>query len=135
VGFYVNNEYDSPDLQENPPSPHLVTRINRNILAAKPRITTFHNSWDNPTPEIEEVNLIDGEGVEGEAGMPVMIDGEEAMEEEDEEEDDEEEEEDDDEEDDDEEDGEEDIAEGDGEEEDIKDENDIIEMDPNPTNP
>merc|ERR1712093_706228 len=36
VGFYVNNEYDNPEMQENPPTPHDVARINRNILAAKP---------------------------------------------------------------------------------------------------
>lgn len=122
VGFYVNNEYDNPEMQENPPTPHDVARINRNILAAKPRITTFNNRWDNTTPEIEEVSIIDAEMHEGE--------GELLPEEEEEEEDEEEEEEDGEEEE--EEDGEE-GKEGEGGEEDIKDENDVIEMeDPQP---
>lgn len=123
VGFYVNNEYDSPELQENPPSPPDVNRIVRNILAAKPRITTFPNRWDNQTPEIEEIQAAQAEMVVEEGDL---------LPEEDEDEDDEEEDEDDEDDEDDEEDGGENEAGGEdvNGEEDIKDEKDVIEMEP-----
>ena len=45
VGYYVNNEYDSEDLQNEPPAKPLVDRIRRNILAEKPRVTRFAIKW------------------------------------------------------------------------------------------
>lgn len=45
VGYYVNNEYDSEDLQNEPPSKPVVERIRRNILAEKPRVTRFAIKW------------------------------------------------------------------------------------------
>lgn len=47
VGYYVNNEYDSEDLRENPPAKVQVDHIVRNILAEKPRVTRFNIMWDN----------------------------------------------------------------------------------------
>ncbi|ODV84219.1 hypothetical protein CANARDRAFT_201375 [[Candida] arabinofermentans NRRL YB-2248] len=47
VGYYVNNEYDSEELRENPPSKVQVDHIVRNILAEKPRVTRFNIVWDN----------------------------------------------------------------------------------------
>ncbi|KAI5280158.1 Histone chaperone asf1, partial [Ascosphaera acerosa] len=41
VGYYVNNEYDDPALNETPPPVPLVERVQRNILADKPRVTRF----------------------------------------------------------------------------------------------
>lgn len=113
VGFYVNNEYETPELQDSPPSPHDVTKIVRNILAAKPRITTFPNRWDNLTPEIEEIEqtAISEGPIAFEVG-PDAEDDEEGYGEEEEEEDDDEE-------------GEGDEEEGD---EDDEDENDVINM-------
>lgn len=45
VGYYVNNEYDSDELRENPPSKVQVDRIVRNVLAEKPRVTRFNIVW------------------------------------------------------------------------------------------
>lgn len=45
VGYYVNNEYDTPELNENPPSRVQVERIVRNMLAEKPRVTRFAIKW------------------------------------------------------------------------------------------
>lgn len=45
VGYYVNNEYDSEELQNEPPAKPLVERIQRNILAEKPRVTRFAIKW------------------------------------------------------------------------------------------
>ena len=63
VGYYVNNEYDSEELRENPPAKVQVEHIVRNILAEKPRVTRFNIVWDNEgegdfyppdQPEVEE---------------------------------------------------------------------------------
>ncbi|KAL0480455.1 histone chaperone ASF1A [Acrasis kona] len=45
VGYFINNEYTDPLLKENPPNPHEVDKIQRNILADQPRITTFPIDW------------------------------------------------------------------------------------------
>ena len=45
VGYYVNNEYDSDELTENPPAKPIVDRIRRNVLSAKPRVTRFAIKW------------------------------------------------------------------------------------------
>ncbi|SPO05229.1 probable ASF1 - anti-silencing protein [Cephalotrichum gorgonifer] len=47
VGYYVNNEYDSPELIDDPPSKPIIERVRRNILAEKPRVTRFAIKWDN----------------------------------------------------------------------------------------
>lgn len=66
VGYYVNNEYDSEDLRENPPAKVQVDHIVRNILAEKPRVTRFNIVWDNENenpdefpPEQPDVDLED----------------------------------------------------------------------------
>jgi len=45
VGYYVNNEYDSEELAENPPAKPIVDRIRRNVLSTKPRVTRFAIKW------------------------------------------------------------------------------------------
>ena len=45
VGYYVNNEYDSEELRAEPPAKPIIERINRNILAEKPRVTRFAIKW------------------------------------------------------------------------------------------
>ncbi|XP_047333190.1 probable histone chaperone ASF1A [Impatiens glandulifera] len=41
VGYYVNNDYDDEQLREEPPQKVLIDRVQRNILADKPRVTKF----------------------------------------------------------------------------------------------
>ncbi|KAM5355685.1 hypothetical protein ACJ41O_002331 [Fusarium nematophilum] len=41
VGYYVNNEYDSDELNAEPPSKPIIERVKRNVLAEKPRVTRF----------------------------------------------------------------------------------------------
>jgi len=48
VGYYVNNEYADPELRLNPPPVPDITKIQRNILAASPRVTRFQIPWDDP---------------------------------------------------------------------------------------
>lgn len=41
VGYYVNNDYEDEQLREEPPQKVLIDRVQRNILADKPRVTKF----------------------------------------------------------------------------------------------
>lgn len=45
VGYYVNNEYDNEEMRAEPPAKPVIERINRNILAEKPRVTRFAIKW------------------------------------------------------------------------------------------
>ena len=86
VGYYVNNEYDSEELRENPPAKVQVEHIVRNILAEKPRVTRFNIVWDNENegdfyppeqPEVEEDNEEEEEDDEDEDEDDVDDDDEE----------------------------------------------------------
>lgn len=62
VGYYVNNEYDSEELNEEPPSKPIIERVRRNVLAEKPRVTRFHIKWYVPfAPAISLSNYADCE--------------------------------------------------------------------------
>lgn len=57
VGYYVNNDYDDEQLREEPPPKLLLDRVQRNILADKPRVTKFpinfhpeNNDQEEPPP-------------------------------------------------------------------------------------
>lgn len=54
VGYYVNNEYDSPELKENPPTKPILDRIQRNLLAEKPRVTRFAIKWYVHPPTVPD---------------------------------------------------------------------------------
>ncbi|KAJ3000779.1 Histone chaperone asf1 [Globomyces sp. JEL0801] len=80
VGYYVNNDYSDEQLRENPPEQPDLQKIQRHILAEKPRVTRFPIPWDNdeaiPLPTAaeqamaeEEANLPDEPEVEDEAEM------------------------------------------------------------------
>ncbi|KAH6670971.1 histone chaperone ASF1 [Plectosphaerella plurivora] len=65
VGYYVNNEYDSEELNAEPPSKLLIDRVRRNILSEKPRVTRFAIKWDSDAsapaefpPEQPEADLV-----------------------------------------------------------------------------
>jgi histone chaperone ASF1 len=45
VGYYVNNEYNDPELKENPPQETDFDTLQRNILATCPRVTRFKIDW------------------------------------------------------------------------------------------
>lgn len=49
IGYYVNTEYDAPELMEAPPEQIQYERLVRNILVDKPRVTRYQIDWtDNP---------------------------------------------------------------------------------------
>ncbi|KAJ7954181.1 Histone chaperone ASF1B [Quillaja saponaria] len=54
VGYYVNNDYDDEQLREEPPPKVLIDRVQRNILADKPRVTKFPINFNPENGENEE---------------------------------------------------------------------------------
>ncbi|WAQ82348.1 hypothetical protein PtA15_2A665 [Puccinia triticina] len=76
VGYYVNTEYDTPELRalypdtelvtdemlKARPDPPLIPKLVRNVLAEKPRVTRFKITWDLPSqPEPEQPVAKEGE--------------------------------------------------------------------------
>ncbi|XP_076977720.1 histone chaperone ASF1B isoform X3 [Tamandua tetradactyla] len=59
VGYYVNNEYPTPELRENPPPKPDFSQLQRNILASNPRVTRFHINWDNNSDKLEALESQD----------------------------------------------------------------------------
>lgn len=63
VGYYVNNDYDDEQLRAEPPQKVLVDKVQRNILADKPRVTKFpinfcpekNENGEQPCPSPEHV--------------------------------------------------------------------------------
>ena len=53
VGYYVNNEYDSDELNADPPAKVIIERVRRNVLAEKPRVTRFAIKWYHLTTPSE----------------------------------------------------------------------------------
>lgn len=45
VGYYVNNDYESEELRENPPEKVDLTKVKREVLVTKPRVTRFNIKW------------------------------------------------------------------------------------------
>lgn len=45
VGYYVNNDYESEELRENPPEQIQLDKVCREVLASKPRVTRFNINW------------------------------------------------------------------------------------------
>ncbi|SAL95771.1 hypothetical protein [Absidia glauca] len=45
IGYYVNNEYTDEELRENPPAQVNVEKLQRNILADKPKVTRYNINW------------------------------------------------------------------------------------------
>lgn len=70
VGYYVNNEYDSEELNAEPPAKPDIDRVRRNVLAEKPRVTRFAIKWDTEDsapaefpPEQPEADTVEDDGV------------------------------------------------------------------------
>lgn len=70
VGYYVNNEYDTEELRENPPNRVALDHVVRNILAEKPRVTKYNIPWDSEEGEEypPEQPDVDGDADEEEYG-------------------------------------------------------------------
>ncbi|KAK3168181.1 Histone chaperone asf1 [Lepraria neglecta] len=92
VGYYVNNEYDSEELNAEPPAKPDIDRVRRNVLAEKPRVTRFAIKWDTEDsapaefpPEQPEADTVEDDGanygaeeIELEEGLKAELAAEEA---------------------------------------------------------
>ncbi|OAK95230.1 histone deposition protein Asf1 [Phaeosphaeriaceae sp. SRC1lsM3a] len=93
VGYYVNNEYTDEALALEPPAKPVVEKVQRHILAEKPRVTRFAIKWDSEEsapaefpPEQPEADLtadgdqygIEEEEEEEEEGDAAPVEGEDA---------------------------------------------------------
>lgn len=72
VGYYVNNEYVDPAMNEEPPAKPVLDKLRRNILADKPRVTRFQIKWDSEEsapreypPESDQPADVDAEEEDG----------------------------------------------------------------------
>ncbi|GAA93689.1 hypothetical protein E5Q_00334 [Mixia osmundae IAM 14324] len=62
IGYYVNVEYDNEELQaqDPPPDPHVIERLQRRVLAEKPRVTRYNIKWDiEEEPTSAKTTLLD----------------------------------------------------------------------------
>ncbi|KAL9030317.1 MAG: hypothetical protein Q9196_001545 [Gyalolechia fulgens] len=69
VGYYVNNEYDNEEMNDDPPAKPVIEKVRRNILAEKPRVTRFAIKWDTEDsapaefpPEQPEADAVEEDG-------------------------------------------------------------------------
>lgn len=80
VGYYVNNEYIDEELREEPPARVQLDKLQRVILADKPRVTKFPINFDQdkeeeaPQQKVESdvVRADDSMQLEGDRGHDMM---------------------------------------------------------------
>jgi histone chaperone ASF1 len=58
VGYYVNNEYTDEALALEPPAKPVIEKVQRQILAEKPRVTRFAIKWYVLEPQCYSTPLI-----------------------------------------------------------------------------
>lgn len=56
IGYYANNQYSEPELMENLPPVPIPEKIQRSILADRPRISRFPINWaENPKTKVQNL--------------------------------------------------------------------------------
>lgn len=56
VGYYVNNFYEDPEMNENPPAKPDIEKLTRHILIEKPRVTKFQITWEDDSNVLDQEN-------------------------------------------------------------------------------
>ncbi|KAJ3414192.1 ASF1 anti-silencing function 1 [Chytridiales sp. JEL 0842] len=69
VGYYVNTDYTDELLKETPPPVVEFEKLERSILADKPRVTRFNIPWDNPIVQEESPKLQEAAMLEQQMGV------------------------------------------------------------------
>ncbi|KAL9226116.1 hypothetical protein vseg_001966 [Gypsophila vaccaria] len=67
VGYYVNNDYDDEQLREEPLQKVIIDKVQRNVLADKPRVTKFPINFN---PENIEPAELDDDAVNEQEQVP-----------------------------------------------------------------
>ncbi|CAN9139991.1 unnamed protein product [Alternaria alternata] len=81
VGYYVNNEYTDEALALDPPTKPVIEKVQRQILAEKPRVTRFAIKWYQPEADLTadgDQYGIEEEEEEEEEGEGAAAEGEDA---------------------------------------------------------
>ncbi|CDW55012.1 Histone chaperone ASF1B [Trichuris trichiura] len=52
LGYFLCNDYEDPELRENPPAVPIFEKLSRKILDSDPRLTLFPINWDNAEEEL-----------------------------------------------------------------------------------
>jgi len=73
VGYFINNDYNDPELRENPPPKPIFEKLTRNILASKPRVTRFKINWDDSASGGPGEMEAGAEGSSGIDGVDMMV--------------------------------------------------------------
>mmetsp|Transcript_21946 Transcript_21946/g.37496 ORF Transcript_21946/g.37496 Transcript_21946/m.37496 type:complete len:197 (-) Transcript_21946:394-984(-) len=73
VGYYVNTEYDTAELNEAPPEQPVFERIVRNILVDKPRVTRYQIDWSDGPSEAPVASMGQSMGQEMLGGQDAMM--------------------------------------------------------------
>lgn len=83
VGYYVNNDYEDPELKDNPPAEPIFDKLVRTIAADQPRVTKFKINWDPVTNEaantINEANPATAGVVSQDSEMMIAESGEKLL--------------------------------------------------------
>lgn len=69
VGYYVNNDYDDPELREEPPAVPVVEKLRRDILESKPIVTRFKIDWGDEAKD----QVMEGEAGDKENMVPMSM--------------------------------------------------------------
>jgi histone chaperone ASF1 len=72
VGYYVTNEYDEPELRENPPVEPQFSKLIRTIADKEPRVTKFKINWDSANSSSQTNNPTAGTSSSTSAGADEM---------------------------------------------------------------
>ncbi|CAJ0608486.1 unnamed protein product [Cylicocyclus nassatus] len=111
LGWFVSNDYEDPELKENPPAKPIIEKLTRTVQIDDLRVTSFPIKWDENQPdeyppepeqaEIDEAELLpledvddeeekqeeeeEGEGNEGDVDLEQSMENDEAKDEDEEE--------------------------------------------------
>jgi len=83
VGYFVHNDYEDPEMKENPPEVPEIAKIQRSIMAEEPRVTRFRINWSGGPKEEPGQELKEGteEVIAGPSGGGMVIHDSDSMQE------------------------------------------------------
>lgn len=77
VGYYVSNEYPTPEMNENPPTTPDVSQLKRTVASTDPRVTKFPHKFDfaaSPSEPVPDPELsADASGFATNSGEEVNV--------------------------------------------------------------
>ncbi|KAI9350796.1 histone chaperone ASF1B [Obelidium mucronatum] len=74
VGYYVNTDYKDEGLRENPPATIEFDKLERSILADKPKVTRYNIPWDMSEEQQQQQQLEQQQQQQGTLNLPFKPD-------------------------------------------------------------